>query len=147
MDSIHVQALRRSMSIKGFPKRLKTGNTPSLPPFFWDLSRGFGGTFGPQKLSFKAFFFPPGRKEAGLKSSSCSSQHKKLMDVSNMAAQKTTIKPSTWSPTPCSSPHSDSGRLKEPDGGWLPKSSGAAKLERGKALLWDQIFISNTSII
>ena len=26
MDSIHVQALRRSMSIKGFPKRLKTGN-------------------------------------------------------------------------------------------------------------------------
>ena len=26
VDSIHVQALRRSMSIKGFPKRLKTGN-------------------------------------------------------------------------------------------------------------------------
>ena len=32
MDSIHVQALRRSMSIKGFPKRLKTGNTPMVPP-------------------------------------------------------------------------------------------------------------------
>ena len=38
------------------PKRgpEKWGETPpSLPPFFWALSRGFGGTFGPQKLSFK----------------------------------------------------------------------------------------------
>ena len=46
MDSIHVQALRRSMSIKGFPKRLKTGNTPPHPPLTGDRSEGGGGGGG-----------------------------------------------------------------------------------------------------
>ena len=32
IQSIQVQALRRSMSIRGSPERLKTGNTPPLPP-------------------------------------------------------------------------------------------------------------------
>ena len=48
------------------------GNTPFSPPNFLGPKPEVWGDIGPQKLSFKAFFFPPGRKEAGLKSSSLS---------------------------------------------------------------------------
>ena len=46
IQSIQIQALRRSMSIRGSPERLKTGNTPPIHPPCGVGNAGGGGGGG-----------------------------------------------------------------------------------------------------
>ena len=61
IQSIHVQALRRSMSIRGSPERLKTGNIPPPPCGVGNAGNGGGGgsSCGSSDMVLGVYSAPP----------------------------------------------------------------------------------------